>query len=378
MIPAEDHRAGQPRLEATRMNGPPTMKDQQQAQPLRTKAVEPRPAEADEPQSGLLAAEVRALSRLNEASSRLWHVSDLREGLQEILAAAVALLGSDKAIAQLLGDNGRLRLVAQHGFDQAFLDFLRDVGPDDCPTCVRALQTGQRVIIEDVDVGELYAPLRAAAKAAGYRSVQSTPILSRDGRRLGVLSTYHRVPHRPNDHALRLLDLHVQQAADFIDRCRAEQRLRESEQRLRALSDIAPGTILWTTSPGGGCSFVTRGWHEYTGQSAEQALGAGWLEPVHADNRERARRILNDAAQRREPFVLDYRLRRSDGEYRWVLRQAAHAMTTAANSWASSAPSSMRTSASSPRTRCARAKPSWPGRRRHFRRRWMAGRSRLA
>jgi PAS domain S-box-containing protein len=301
------------------MNGPPTMKDQQQAQPLRTQAVEPRPAEADEPQSGLLAAEVRALSRLNEASSRLWHVSDLREGLQEIIAAAVALLGSDKAIAQLLGDNGRLRLVAQHGFDQAFLDFLRDVGPDDCPTCVRALQTGQRVIVEDIDVGEIYAPLRAAAKAAGYRSVQSTPILSRDGRRLGVLSTFHRVPHRPNEHVLRLLDLYVQQAADFIDRCRAEQRLRESEQRLRALSDIAPGTILWATSPGGGCSFVTRGWHDYTGQSAEQALGSGWLEPVHADNRERARRILNDAAQRREPFVLDYRLRRSDGEYRWVL-----------------------------------------------------------
>ena len=88
---------------------------------------------------------------------------------------------------------------------------------------------------------------------------------------------------------------------------------------MRALSDIAPGTILWATNPSGNCSLITHGWQDYTGQPAEQALGQGWLEPVHADDRERARRILDDAAERREPFALDYRLRRTDGEYRWAI-----------------------------------------------------------
>ena len=156
-------------------------------------------------------------------------------------------------------------------------------------------------------------------KTAGYRSVQSTPIVSREGPRLGVLSTHWVLPHRPSRDILRLFDLYVQQAADFIDRCSEEQVLRESEQRLRALSDIAPGTILWATNPSGNCSLITHGWQDYTGQPAEQALGQGWLEPVHADNRERARRVLDDAAERREPFALDYRLRRTDGEYRWAI-----------------------------------------------------------
>jgi PAS domain S-box-containing protein len=255
------------------------MMEQHEAQPQRKPAAEARPADAGESSSDRLAAEVQALARLNEASSRLWHLSDLKAGLQQILSAAVALLGAEKGVVQLLGHDGVLRLVAQEGCEDAFLEL--EVSTD--------------------------------------HSVHSAPIVSRDGRQLGLFSAYCRLPRRPTGDVLRLLELYVQQAADFIDRCSSEQRLRDSEQRLKALSDIAPGTILWATSPSGSCSFITRGWQDYTGQSAEQALGTGWLEPVHADNRERARRILDDAAARQEPFVLDYRLRRADGEYRWVL-----------------------------------------------------------
>ncbi|HET8697939.1 MAG TPA: GAF domain-containing protein, partial [Gammaproteobacteria bacterium] len=183
----------------------------------------------------------------------------------------------------------------------------------------RTLRTGRRIIIEDVDADEQYAPLRDVARAAGYRAVQSTPIVSRDGRRLGMISTHFRSPHRPSEHSLRLLDLYVQQAVDFIERCRAEQKLRESEQRLKSLSDIVPGTILWASEPEGECSFLSRGWQEFTGQPAERALGFGWLDPIHAEDRERTRRIFLDATEAREAFVLDYRARRVDGAYRWML-----------------------------------------------------------
>jgi len=266
-----------------------------------------------------LAAEVQALSRLNEASSRLWHVSDLKTGLEEILSAAIALLGGDKGNVQLLGDDGVLRIVAQQGFEREFLDAFREVTIDDSGACGRALRLARRVIIEDVDSDEPYAPLRDVARAAGYRAVQSTPMISRDGRSLGVISTHFRAPHRPSEECLRLLDLYVQQAADFIERCRAEQRLRESEQRLKSLSDIVPGTILWASEADGRCAFLSRGWKEYTGQSVQRAEGFGWLDPIHAEDRERTRRIVLDATEAREAFVVDFRVRRADGAYRWML-----------------------------------------------------------
>jgi PAS domain S-box-containing protein len=285
----------------------------------RNPAAEPGAVEAAEPRSDRLAAEIKALLRLHKASSRLWHLSDLDAGLQQILSAAVALLGADRGIVQLLGGDGVLRLTAQEGFDEAVLDVFREIRAEDFLPFEQALRTGERVVIADVDSDELDAPAREVAKAAGYRSVQSTPLVSREGRRLGMLSTYWVLPHLPSRDALRLLDLYAQQAADFIDRCSSEQVLRESEQQLRALSDIAPGTILWATSSSGDCSFITHGWQDYTGQPVEQALGRGWLERVHTDDRERARRIVDDAAERKEPFVLDCRLQRRDGEYRWAL-----------------------------------------------------------
>src|SRR5690606_27510457 len=87
----------------------------------------------------------------------------------------------------------------------------------------------------------------------------------------------------------------------------------------KSLSDIVPGTILWASEADGACSFLSRGWQEYTGQPSERALGFGWLDPIHAEDRERTRRIFLDATAAREAFVLDYRVRRVDGAYRWML-----------------------------------------------------------
>jgi PAS domain S-box-containing protein len=296
------------------------MKDPSAGKPkAKRSAVSSSESRAAGSNSARLAAEVAALSRLNEASSRLWHLADLKTGLQEILSAALALLGSDKGIVQLLGHDGLLRIVAQHGFDEPFLGVFREIAPNDHAASGRALRTRQRVVVEDVDTDEPYAPLRDVAKAAGYRAVQSTPLLSRDGRPLGMISTHFREPVRPSEQRLRLFDLYVQQAVDFIERCRAEEQLRDSEQRLKSVSDIVPGTILWASEPSGAFSYLSGGWQEITGQPIERALAFGWLESIHFEDRERARRILLDATKRREAFVFDCRIRRADGQFRWML-----------------------------------------------------------
>src|SRR5262245_42771296 len=302
------------------------MKDQDAASPRRNPSAIPgsetappalRPDRPDRPDR--LAAEVEALSRLNDASSRLWHHSDLKTGLEEILSATIVLLGGDLGTVQLLSDDGLLRVVARHGFDEPSIESFRAVWPHPAAAGERALRERRRIVIEDVELDELYAPLREIAKASGFRAVQATPILSRSGQPLGMISTHFRSPHRPSEQALRLFDLYVQQAADFIERCQREQSLRESEQRFKSLSSIVPGTILWSSEHDGSCSFLSPGWLEHTGQAPEEARQFRWLEMIHPEDRERTRRIFLDATQRQEAFVFDFRVRRKGGEYRWML-----------------------------------------------------------
>lgn len=90
------------------------------------------------------------------------------------------------------------------------------------------------------------------------------------------------------------------------------------EPRFRLFADAAPA-MLWVTAPDGACTYLSRGWYEHTGQIEEQALGFGWLDAVHPEDREQAARAFQEANAAGEPFAIDYRLRRADGAYRWAL-----------------------------------------------------------
>jgi PAS domain S-box-containing protein len=81
--------------------------------------------------------------------------------------------------------------------------------------------------------------------------------------------------------------------------------------------------MIWITEPDGACTHLSEGWYAFTGQSPETGLGFGWLEATHPDDRDTAARVFLAANERREPFRLDYRLRRDDGAYRWVIDSAA-------------------------------------------------------
>lgn len=189
-----------------------------------------------------LAREVAALSRLSEASSRLWRTSTLREGLDEMLGAAIDLLGADKGTVRLL-DSSRsvLTLAAQRGFDPAFVARFQDVRLED-DAIGRALHAGKRIVIEDVATGPDFAAYLSFA--AGVRAVQTTPLISRDGKLLGVLSTHFRTVYRPAEQDLKRLDLYARQAAGFIARVRTDDALRASEERLRAIVDTAVDAII--------------------------------------------------------------------------------------------------------------------------------------
>ena len=105
---------------------------------------------------------------------------------------------------------------------------------------------------------------------------------------------------------------------DISERMRAESAIRESEERFRNIADTAP-VLSWVSSPDKLFSFVNRGWLLFTGSTMKQAIGNGWLEKVHPDDRDGCYADYCSAFDARHTFQTECRLRRADGEYRCML-----------------------------------------------------------
>lgn len=99
-------------------------------------------------------------------------------------------------------------------------------------------------------------------------------------------------------------------------------QLRESEARFRNMADHAP-VMMWITDPDAYCTYLNRGWYEFTGQTEAEGLGYGWLAATHPDDKAYTEEVFLKANAERKPFRIEYRLRRADGQYRWAIDAAA-------------------------------------------------------
>ena len=100
-----------------------------------------------------------------------------------------------------------------------------------------------------------------------------------------------------------------------IELQQTQSALSESEQRFRIMADQAP-VLIWMARPDNLCDYFNKKWLEFTGRSLKEEWGNGWAKGVHPDDFERCLQTYLTAFEARQPFQMEYRLRRFDGKYR--------------------------------------------------------------
>jgi hypothetical protein len=137
------------------------------------------------------------------------------------------------------------------------------------------------------------------------------PALRADGSEIPVELAISRVPGSGPPHFMAVL-------RDISERKKAEEAHRVSKERFRLMADAAP-VLVWTSGPDRLCTWFNKPWLDFVGRPMELELGNGWTENVHPDDFDRCIEIYVTSFDARQPFSMEYRLRRHDGEYRWLL-----------------------------------------------------------
>lgn len=266
--------------------------------------------------------QVASLTRLHALATQPVPRDDLQTLLESILGTALDLHDAAHGLISLMDTaTGGLHAAASINLDAAAVRQLTGLLP--LPGIGSTEFTGpRRIVIHDIETEPCIERFRDAARRVGFRAVHSTPILTRDGFVLGILSLHFKQPHRASEMETQVAEMCARQIADAIETANHEQALRESEMRFRIMADNAP-MMVWVADEQHCCTYLSKSWCEFTGQREADGLGFGWANAVHPDDRENVYREFIQAAEQRRTLQLECRLRRHDGSYRWCIDAAS-------------------------------------------------------
>jgi GAF domain-containing protein len=141
----------------------------------------------------------------------------IKSVLDFTLAQGLCLSETDLGNVQLMDwKTGYLQIAAQRGFGDEFLTFFKRVNALSSSACGRALRKRESIIIEDITSDLEFSPCRPIAGRAGFRAVQSTPIVSKSGAMIGILSTHFPAAHRPSGTTMDALKDLARSAANAV------------------------------------------------------------------------------------------------------------------------------------------------------------------
>ncbi|HKQ77080.1 MAG TPA: PAS domain S-box protein [Blastocatellia bacterium] len=244
-------------------------------------------AEHDAPLKSMLQKSAEALVRhMDAAFARIWTLNP-KESLLELQASAGLYTHLDGRHSRVPVGEFKIGLIAK----------------ERQPHLTNDVATDPR--ISDPE----WAREQGMVAFAGY------PLLAGD-RVVGVMAMFAR--HPLAEDTVEAIATVAAPIAQGIERKRAEDALRASEEQFRILADTAP-VLIWMSGTDKLCNFFNKPWLDYTGRAMEEEMGNGWTEGVHPEDYDRCLGIYTTSFEAQEEFEMEYRLRRHDGEYRWLL-----------------------------------------------------------
>jgi formate hydrogenlyase transcriptional activator len=225
-------------------------------------------------------------------------------------------------------DGKRLWPVAGHRIPKGWIEAITPltIGAN-VGSCGRAAALKQRVVASDIATDPLWVDWRELALAHGLRAAWSQPLLSRSQEVLGTFAMYYREPSTPSESDLRLIEGAANVAVIAIEGersqaalTRAFDEIAKSEAELRTIIDAIPQLII-ATGADGKFLYANQAVLDYTGLTREEVMSESFAEVFHSEDSERLGDERDAAISRGVPFEYERRMRRRDGQYRWVLAQ---------------------------------------------------------